>query len=130
MIGLLDLTEHDRQALLRVAAGRLVWFPFIPQEWGPDWRLPRGTSAWVWLDGAAGHPSEMASGDLVTSVYRLQHAGLLGLTQPFSQVLPSRAGARLIHALDSDGWQPPDRAPLAIAATVRKATRPRKKRAS
>lgn len=125
MIGLLDLTEHDRQALLRLAELRLVWFPETPREWAAR---PPG-SVWVWLN-ARHHSDAIATVEQVEAVYRLQRAGLVGPTRPGMPLAPTRAGARMVNALHADGWQPPDRAPLAVAATVRKASRPRKRRAS
>lgn len=129
MIGLLDLTEHDRRVLRDVTFGRLVWFPVNPPDWGRV-ALLASDSVWVWLDDS-GFPLSDATAAQVAAVYRLQRAGLVRPTHPGSVTVTTAAGMRLITALDADGWQPPDRAPLAIAATVRKATpRPRKKRAS
>jgi hypothetical protein len=129
MIGILDVTEEDQQTLLRVAAEYLVWFPITPAEWGSGWSSRRGMSVWVWMDPITEKPRTAASDGLIVSVYRLQRAGLLGPAEPFCQVMPTRAGARVINDLHGDGWQPPDRARIAISATTRKAvTRARKRR--
>lgn len=127
MIGLLDLTEHDRRVLREVTFGSLVWYPRVPDSWRTEIRPDQ--SMWAWLN-ARNHPDRLATAAQVAAVYRLQRDGLVGPTHPGSVTVTTSAGTRLITALDSDGWQPPDRAPLAIAATVRKATRPRKRRAS
>jgi hypothetical protein len=124
MIGLLDMTEHDRRMLRDIAMGRLVWYPTPPLVLGTNGRH----SVWAWTD-RGGQPLSIASLVLVDALYRLQRADLLTATYPGQPVEPTAAGARMIGFLNAPGWQPFDA--IADVPVAHKAvSRPRRKRAS
>jgi hypothetical protein len=135
MIGLLDLSETDRQTLLRLVDGRLVWFEKPPASWQRIGELSGYSTApvWAWLTPDRDRPEAIPAPSQVASVYRLQHAGLVAQTRPNTVTGLTRAGARVVAALQADGWQPFDHlAPAAVGklTAVKRAPRPRKRRAS
>lgn len=98
MIGLMDLTENQRDMLTAIATRFLIYVRYLPRMWAVPLNVPHGQECFLWLN-AGGSTDRIASDFEVEQIKSLQDNGLLDTIYSACQVMPSRGAVPLIRWL-------------------------------